>query len=374
MGESQVENSKCETRFRFTQITDFITTVNYENQAHKKTDPNVLPLEAYTIRCQKCGSTSVAKKGYRKHKRKGDRVQRWRCKYCGHKFVNDPTARSHFPMWVVERVLDLSVEDLKRKEIVKEVVREGKLRNQDITISVQSIPNIVHRYVRMLLLFERLITRKDILSEWQIDDTPQRFTKKKCETERAQKSSEKTAEVDSSCQTARDKLKSRWQFWWITNVFEVKSRYWLSACVSIERGAKQSETAVRLALKRGKHAPSHFRCDGLKSHIKGIRKVFSHIDIQSRTKDEDLAWINMIERLHRTLRGLAIRKRRHFRAESTLQDLVDLVRIYYNFMRLHKALDGDTPAMRSGIIYPSGGWAEVIRFAYLFVRNATCGH
>lgn len=364
MVKSKVKNNPHENKFTFTKLTDFFDDKICKDHANK-TDPNVLPLDAYSPLCPRCSSTNVIKKGWRRHKRKGDRVQRWCCKECGRRFIDDPMAGSHFPMWVVERVLDLAAKGRNSKEIVEEVERESGLRDQSVTISVQSISNLIKRYVGVLLLFEELVPRKEASSEWQIDDSPQRFSEKKDLIEQVQMPG-----VNPQVRrTAGDNLKRHGHQLWITNVFEVENRYWLSAYVSVNRGQNESEKAFKLALKRARYAPQIVRCDGLKSHIRGVRKCLRHVLILSKTKKQDYAWINRIERLHRTMRGLAIKKRRPFRSLKTLQYLVELVRIYYNFLRPHEALRGDTPAKRAGIAYPPGGWSDLIRYAYMIIRR-----
>lgn len=362
MGESQVKHDKYGMKFKFALITDFVTA-DHKDDVHEKTDLNVLPLDVYIPRCPSCGSTSAIKKGYRTRVRKGDSIQRWGCKECGYRFIDDPTAGSHFPIWAVDRVLDLAARGRKSKEIVEEVKRESSLLGQRVTMSVQSIPNLIKRYVEMLLLFEQFVPRKETPSEWQIDDSPQRFSEKKSLIEQMPK-------VDPQvCQTAAGEFEKRRRFFWITNVFQVENRYWLSALASINRGQRESENALKLALKRAKCAPGSIRCDGSKSHIRGIKKCLQHVPILSKTKKQDYAWINMIERLHRTMRGLAIKKRRPFRSLETLQYLVELVRVYYNFLRPHEALSGDTPAKRAGIAYPHGGWSDLIRYAQKIIRK-----
>ena len=337
MAKSQVEHGKFKMRFKLAQITDFVTA-NHKDDVKAKADLNVLPLDMYITRCPRCGSTRVIKKGYETRKRKRDSIQRWRCKECGPRFIDDPTAGSHFPIWVADRVLDLAAKGHKPKEIVEEVKRESRLLDQSVTMSVQSVPNLVKRYVKMLLLFEQLTPRKEALSEWQIDDSPQGFSGKK-------------------------------DFLWITNVLEVKNRYWLSAHVSFNRRIEESENAFKLALKRAKYLPQRVKCDGWKPHIQGAGKCLRHVPILSKTKKQDYGWINLIERLHRTMRGLAIKKRRRFRSLGALQNLVDLVRIYYNFLRPHQTLDGCTPAMSAGIVYPHDGWSNLIRYAHKVIKK-----
>jgi len=305
-----------------------------------------------------CGrSEKVIRRGKRITKYRGN-VQRYYCKGCRFRFVDTLYARTHFPDWVVDRVLDLAVKGLRPRQIVEEVLKEAKIRGQNMSISTKSISNIIKRNVKILLGFERYVRRKERAATWQIDDSPQPFSGKRKEVKQIQ--SKKT-------ESKRSK-----PFLWITNVFEEETRYWLSAFVSATRSYEVSERATRLALLRAKYAPQLVKCDGYRGHFRGVRNVLRLVEIISKPKKEDYGWINLVERLHRTMRSLAIKKRRHFRSSESLEGSTELVRFYYNFLRPHAALDGDTPAKRAGIEYPYHDdltWSKLIRFAYDFVKK-----
>ena len=172
------------------------------------------------------------------------------------------------------------------------------------------------------------------------------------------------------------KLNNRQLFAWITNVIVEETRYWLACRISEGRSFLESEEVVRRALRVVKRAPSLIKCDGYKGHIRGVRCVLKHVKIASVPKDQDFAWINIIERLHRFLRSFAVKKRRTFRSLEMLRYSVELVRIYYNFFRPHETLDGETPAKRAGIEYPYHEgltWSEFIRFAFEWLRKQRRG-
>jgi transposase InsO family protein len=56
----------------------------------------------------------------------------------------------------------------------------------------------------------------------------------------------------------------------------------------------------------------------------------------------------MVERLHGTIRERN-KTMRGLDSENSAQTIIDGIRIYYNFIRLHMALNGKTPAEKSGI-------------------------
>jgi hypothetical protein len=86
--------------------------------------------------------------------------------------------------------------------------------------------------------------------------------------------------------------------------------------------------------------------------VKAIRHLFPHVKVDSKSKDEDIAHINLIEAFHSTL-GKSIPKRGRVRTTDTLQIMHDAVRFRYNFLMKHSALEM-TPAERAGIQYSCG--------------------
>jgi hypothetical protein len=262
-----------------------------------------------------------------------------------------------WPDWVHDAVLEAKVNGLRDSQIAKAVSDEAGRRNEKVRMSSKSIVNIVSRAVKILLEFERYTPRKERAAVWQIDDTPQPYSKKKEPPQRAN-DKDTSSRVNS--------------FLWITNIFEEDSRYWLSTVVSDNRSYLNSEIATRLALQRAKYGPQLVKSDGYKGHVRGVRGALRHVEIIAITKKEDYGWINRIERLHQTMRSMAVKKRRHFRSVESLRITVEIVRINYNFLRPNEALLGSTPAKKAGIDYPwyeDLTWTELIRFAFNFVRK-----
>lgn len=340
-------------KFKPMRLADFDTC---KIGAHKRGSDS-LSLDLYLPWCPYCGSSEVISKGWRRRKRKGDRVRRFLCKSCKRRFIIDPTHGSHFPLWVWDRVLDLLIKGVRPKGILGEIKRESKLRNQSVTLSAQTIFNLVKRSVQILLEFELSVRRGITSLEWQIDDTYEIFP---------------VDNIEDKQQTFFNELKSKKKKWrkfiWVTNLLEVDTRYWLVGYVSSSRRKEVSAKSCKLALKRGKHEPCEIKCDGLQSHIWGIKKSLPHAIVRSKKKGEDFGWINYIESLHSFMRRL-IQKRGRFRSLENLQDFVDLVRFHYNFLRLHAALNGETPARMAGISYPRvTSWRDLICFAYSYIR------
>lgn len=338
-------------KFRFARLTEFTSNneANSKKPVRRKVDPQQRRLPYFDIPCPYCGACGgdwITRRGSRDNERKG-LVQRYGCKKCGRRFSRE--SWGHFPLWVVEAILSLAVAGLGPSEIVAKLKEEASRHNQTVRISRQTVSNIIKRCVQTFLRFEEHARRKCTSSEWQIDDSPQPFTR------RFKPSSEQ--HKDSN----RD-------FWWITNVIDGNSWYWLASYVSWERDAKVSEKAVRMAIKRARDAPNRWRSDGLRAHIRGIKNVLPNAVIFSKTKAEKFEHINLIESLHSSMRRKGIKKRKKFHSLMTLQILLDLVRMWHNFLRQLDSLGEITPAAKVGIVPVFKSWGEFIRYVYRHSR------
>jgi transposase-like protein len=93
--------------------------------------------------------------------------------------------------------------------------------------------------------------------------------------------------------------------------------------------------------------------DGLRAYQDAITKEFftlkapktEHVRIPNI---RDRSNNNMVERLHGTIRQRN-KVMRGLDAEDSAQTMMDGMRIYYNFIRPHTALDGKTPAQKANI-------------------------
>lgn len=319
-------------KFEPKRLTDFFKA------EIREVDVGQFRIYDFLVCCPTCKSAKVILKEWRDNKRKG-KVRRYQCKACGHKFSN--SIRGHFPLEIIEAVLALAVKGLSPSDIADEIKR----KNPSLRIVSQTVMNIIRRFVDNVLKFELKLRHRTESCEWQIDDTPHIFPKSE----------------EANCSMGKPK------FVWVTNVLAVNTRYWLSAHTSLDRSAEASYEAAKTAYNRGKYAPVVFRCDGYEGHVSGIRKAFPFVMIDSKSKAENFGHINLIENLHSFMRRKGIKKRGRFRSIKNLQYFVELLRIYYNFLHYHGALD-TTPAAEAGIAPPFKSWGEFVRYIFRLSR------
>jgi len=326
------------------RLTDFFDKGSVKNKTQaSEDDPLQRKVSDFGICCPYCSSYDVISRGLRKNKRKGP-VQVYYCKKCKRKFTLG--VRGQLPWWATESILSLCVEGVKPSVILQKVKDEGEIRDEPINVCKQTIFNIIKRHVEIFLDFEEDLRHRHLAKEWQIDDTPQIFPKSK----------DLDYPMGEKCLV------------WITNVL-ADTYYWFASQVSPTREAEDSERALEKAVERAKYTPLRIRCDGYRGHIRAIKKVMPHTYVDSKTKKMDFGHINLVESLHSSMRRKAIKKR-GFRSVENLQYLVDLFRIYWNFLKRFDALVGLTPAAKAGSAPVFRGWADFIDYVCVHPRSA----
>jgi transposase-like protein len=115
--------------------------------------------------------------------------------------------------------------------------------------------------------------------------------------------------------------------------------------------------------------------DGLRAYQDAIPKEFytmanpetMHVRIPNI---RDRSNNNMVERLHGTIRQRN-KVMRGLDDEQSAQTLLDGMRLYYNFLRLHSALNGKTPAQKANIGFNEAEWLTLIKKASIYRRSET---
>ena len=257
-------------------------------------------LDDYITKCVYCGSTDVIFKGWRKNSA-GRQVRRYKCKRCGRRFVRY-SILYEFSEEVVEDVLDLAVCGASLGYISERICAKWHRR-----VSTKQVRRILHYIVDVLNRYDELLKGK--AAEVEVDEMFQKL------------SANKKA--------------------WEINVLARDSRRWLSSLVADDRSFQSSLKAVSSGIKKLKGPPLRLRCDGHQPYVQVA--IVLGIEVDSKSKSEDFSHINLIERMHETVRGYGVRKKKSFGSIAHLQILVDIVRHYYNFLRPHEALFGKTP-------------------------------
>lgn len=161
------------------------------------------------------------------------------------------------------------------------------------------------------------------------------------------------------------KVKGEWR--WLWNVIDKETRFLLASAISEKREVQDARRIFAQAKLRAKGKPDLILTDGLPAYIEAYKKEFRTL---RKPRTEHIRHIrlqgdlntNRIERFHGTARERE-KVLRGLKKNDSL--IIDGFRIYYNFIKEHQALNGQTPAEKANIFLNLKGnkWLELIKRA-----------
>jgi transposase-like protein len=149
---------------------------------------------------------------------------------------------------------------------------------------------------------------------------------------------------------------------WLWDIIDDETRFVLASKLSYRRTTEDANTLFELAKQRAGKSPKVILTDKLSTYPEAVREVFgdasAHEQSNPFVKLVDGDSTRRIERWHETLKERT-------KVIYGLQDIesalafLDGFFAYYNFIRPHEGLDGETPADVAGIKYDVKSWADV---------------
>jgi len=263
--------------------------------------------------CKFCSSEHMVKRGYRNTQR--GKIQRFYCKDCKRKFVvNEGFEKMKATPQTVTIALDLYFKGISMRSIVDHLKQF-----YNVEVSHVAVYKWIKKYVNLMKEYvDQLVPR--VSGIWHSDEMA---------------------------------LNVNGDFKWLWNVMDNESRFWLATQITEKRGIVDARNVLAQASSISKIRPMAVVTDGLRAYQDAIPKEFytmkaprtEHVRIPNiRNRSNN----NMVERLHGTIRQRN-KVMRGLDEESTAQTMMDGMRIYYNFIRPHMALDGKTPAEQASI-------------------------
>jgi transposase-like protein len=160
-----------------------------------------------------------------------------------------------------------------------------------------------------------------------------------------------------------------WHYLW--NVMDEKTRFLLASVISKERKIEDARRAFQAAKLAAKGKPKYVVADGLGIYRKAFNKEF--YDVHRSVKHISNVRLrgeinnNLIERLHGTVRERE-KVMRALKKEET--PIVDGYKLYYNFIRPHQSLGGNTPAeIAMGLDLGQNKWRELLKQALANIKD-----
>jgi len=282
--------------------------------------------------CKFCGSENIVKRGYRTTQ--NGKVQRFFCKDCKRKFIVDEGfERMKATPETVTVALDLYFKGISMRAIVDHIKQF-----YGVEVSHVAIYKWIRKYVSMMKKYcDQLVPK--VSGIWHSDEMALNIK-----------------DLDNP-----DSLR------WAWNVIDNKSRFWLASQITEKREIADARKVLAQASTLSKTRPMAIVTDGLRAYQDAIPKEFftqkgprtQHVRIPNI---RDRSNNNMVERLHGTIRQRN-KVMRGLDDMETAQTMMDGLRIYYNFLRPHSALNGKTPAQKANIETDKVEWKTLIKKA-----------
>jgi transposase-like protein len=290
--------------------------------------------ESEELVCKFCGSENIVKRGHRTTQK--GKVQRFFCKSCGKKFIlNEGFEKMKSTPQIITITLDLYFKGISMRSIVDHLKQF-----YNVEVSHVAIYKWIRKYVAMMKKYcDQLVPR--VSGIWHSD--------------------EMTLNIKD--------LDNHENLRWAWNVIDNESRFWLASQITEKREIADARSVLAQASSLSKTRPMAIVTDGLRAYQDAIPKEFftmkgprtEHVRIPNI---RDRSNNNLVERLHGTIRQRN-KVMRGLNDEATAQTMMDGMRIYYNFMRPHMALNGETPAQKAKIDAESSEkkWLSLIKKA-----------
>jgi putative transposase len=283
--------------------------------------------------CKFCGSENIVRRGFRSTQR--GKVQRFYCKDCKRKFVvNEGFEKMKATPQTVTIALDLYFKGISMRSIVDHLKQF-----YNVEVSHVAIYKWITKYVKLMKQYVDQLVPK-VSGIWHSDEMVLNIRN----------------------------LDNHENLRWAWNVIDNESRFWLATQITEKREIADARNILAQASSMSKTRPMAVVTDGLRAYQDAIHKEF-HTMKAPRTQHVRVPNIrnrsnnNMVERLHGTIRQRN-KVMRGLDEEATAQTMMNGIRIYYNMIRPHMALNGKTPAEKCGIkIEGKNKWLTLIQNA-----------
>jgi putative transposase len=273
---------------------------------HDEAQPN----DIEPIACQHCDSSRIVKRGVRRNRR--GLTQIYWCKACDRRFVVDlGFSRMKASPQIITASLDLYFKGVSLRKITDHIKQFYNLK-----VNCSTILRWVQRYTELMERYASDLVPR-ISEKWHADETVENVNGKNR---------------------------------WLWNLMDSESRFLIASRLTKGRTDVDARNLFLDGLDRAKKAPATIVTDGLASYANAFNETFRYKGTKHIRKPRfiDLANNNAIERLHSSMRERT-KVMRGFDTDPTASQTMQGYRLYYNFIRPHMALDGQTPAQAANL-------------------------
>ncbi len=149
---------------------------------------------------------------------------------------------------------------------------------------------------------------------------------------------------------------------WFWDIIDSDSRFLLASRVSLSRTTKDAQALMESAANRAGKVPKVVVTDKLYAYLDGVELAFGADTEHKRGSPFKIKAsgesTSQIERFHGTIKDRT-KVMRTFRDIETLHQFMDGYLVYYNYFKLHEALNGKTPAEAAKVDYQIKNWKDL---------------
>jgi putative transposase len=288
------------------------------------------------IICQRCSSTNYKKFGVR-HNKNGEDIQRYLCKDCGYRFaVNPAFENSKASSKVITAALDLYFKGVSLRKVADHI---KQFYNFEINFS--SICRWIRKFTKTVQHYVDSLIPSQVSGVYHVDEMMLHVRKE---------NNEIVMNLNNQENHTHKSFDNHYS--WLWNLMDSTTRFWICSKISQKRDV-QAGVELLQDMKQRAPLPKAFVHDGLRTYDEAYQKELFTLqnprikNVRSLgSSDEGLN--PKIERLNGTMRDRETVMRGLDNAEAA-QQLVDAMRIHYNFIRPNQAIGGQTPAEAAGI-------------------------
>jgi transposase-like protein len=270
--------------------------------------------------CPECGTFEVIKNGKRKTSC-GVR-QRYICKECEHRFTPEPIKHHKANTKLVALCMDLYYKGMSLRKIADTIEQfyDISIHHDTVRVWIDTFMEKIKEYVSK--------HKPSLDGTWNIDEQ-------------------------------KIKSEGKWLYSW--NILHKKTRFLIANEITEERSILETRMVMQKAKKNTDSQPDTVITDGMKSYPSAIHTEFDGTTHIGGVGIRDPINNNVLERYHGTYRERD-KIMRGLQNGQTAKQMNENMRIYYNYIREHTALDGKTPAEMAGIDLTHGKnrWIELL--------------
>jgi putative transposase len=288
------------------------------------------------IVCQRCGSQNYKKDGIR-HNKKNEELQRYRCQHCRYRFIVNPAfENAKASAKIITAALDMYFKGISLRKIEDHIKQVYGADASDTSVCrwIRKFNTTVQPYVDSFVPAQ-------VGGVYHVDEMLLHVRKENNE-----------ANMTLGNKENHTNRKFDNHYSWLWNLMDSTTRFWICSRITQKRSTNDAR-AVFAEMKQRAPLPKAIVHDGLPSYDEAYQKELYrgwYPTVQNvRSIGSNEKGLNpKVERLNGTVRDRETVMRGLDNAEAA-QELMDAMRIHYNFIRPNQAIGGQTPAEAAGI-------------------------